>query len=536
MPVMDKWNQEKTRLSPFLQGVLVAGCPAALIILVLLCSGSVLSSSFIISTACPWPRISGNGVDLMAAQSFDIQNLLMVSTKLVAGVARTQNTVTSSSSSSAMFSWDLDRRSSQLRLNETILSILRQHRSSNIPEALEMLGPSICSHPVLITECCGGNFGTSLMRVGLAVKLGLLLNRTTVLEVYEGAEDEAEYFELPFITRARLWRLYRKHKCNVPGMEREDTHKVLLGGNFTLVPTMLAEMKKLQGVGASYCGSDPFIKRETDASGRWWNFLVCGNLSTLPNLLWLHPGDAFQPTDLLQHNPYFSLPQWLVGIVQPSDRIYREIFYSFLKPNAAVRAVVQQFTQGSGFDYMIHLRWSEWDTHVGLALYSFLSILNATTNSTLEVVKETGAPLYQGPPRNRPLRLLIASSNFPSSDFCAFVVSNASLIIDWHQAVSKAPLTFSSVDCRYFDAHRHAVEFGLPPTLSVTQVNFQPWDWGVHPSWAAIVEVFSVFPLNNALLSLQMSNFAALFRTVSGKASYDFAGVRNVNEHVFWPF
>ncbi len=214
--------------------------------------------------------------------------------------------------------------------------------------------------------------------------------------------------------------------------------------------------------------------------------------------------------------------------------LHTSLYYAFAHISPALESVLQTFSQNKLFDVMIHLRTKR-PHHV----YPFIT---ATTIAYQELLANTAQPSFaprpsvftstSAPPNvkdlppitERPFRVFVTSAQYDPKLFCTYLKGNITAI----QATQQ-------VECFYFDAVEYISRYTLPADLTLHQIIPMPDDWGIAPTWAAIINIHMARYLAYKLLCITESSYCAMMRLISGKESHDANNKLN-DRGPFWPF
>lgn len=223
---------------------------------------------------------------------------------------------------------------------------------------------------------------------------------------------------------------------------------------------------------------------------------------------------------------------------------HQELFDAIVKPSAALQSIIDTFVNvdaipqptqkvyGKGWTGAVHFR-TDWPVQND----------PATLVAVRELIKQLAPYNFSRTLLPAKLPLFVSSARLPSYDVCRIILNNLTIALTHLKPTNSKQygqrekvMGSDLVDCRYFDAQRYIQQHSpLPPGISMQSVNYQPHDWGVEPSWAAVVNLFAVAQTRGFLVGLEESSFAAVMRLTSKLESWGFDGTLNSHDR-YWPF
>jgi len=453
----------------------------------------------------------------------------------------------------------------------SVVRYLRMHGKENF---LDAGAEDICNRRYLLAGCCGTNYGTSILIVLSSLKTAMMLNRTLVLSVQPNTAQEQGFgfFDWPFLTSQQFERRMYMHGCSVETLDKDPSRSLTFAMGY--LDDALTQSRFLS-TSPQACSS--ILTDEDKQRSPWYHAMRCGDVETLfPQIVHYGPGEPFCFNDMLFNNPYWRKTPQAVGpdaFININDydqapHDHELLWAAAVQPIPALHWVLERFHGGapqqpdgaSSIDYMVHLRkphvgvflnaaehfvlanWDDWGRHRwSNETDPPLAPKPEDDNTAAARKKFQIHPPAEGsqPPagRKRELRIFVTAAlwkPYGPVEWCSDIAARL--------AVSVPSL---SLRCYYFNATAFVSEHGLPPALSMKQLEAQDHDWGVEPQWAALVNVWTSQFMDAAtgrIACFADSNYCAIMREVATLATgkrwetYGTKGELNDNRDHYWRF
>jgi len=434
---------------------------------------------------------------------------------------------------------------------------------------LRSSGAGVCSRRFLFVRCCGTNYGTSVIVVTSALKTALMLNRTLVLDIPPTTlqySNGAGFFEWPLISGLELERHMFIHGCDLLPILIDDKRTA----KFSLGYLNDEEDQKRFMSGQDNACEQIITENDRTEHAPWWH-MRCGTAPVeWPQILHFGPGEPFHFTDLLWRNTHWrrspeAAASGLVASSEQPPHLHEMIWASAVRLSPSLQWVLHQFFGGApqqldgstDLDSVVHLRspvsvfvnavrryilanWDSWGRSRWSEQPDAPLAPNVTDTAEAEKIRTYAVPAPKravGTLRRREFRVHVTAAvwkPFGPVEWCAAL----------HASVS--PLLPSlRLRCMYFDAAAFVSLHGLPPDVSLAQVEPHENDWGVEPQWAALINVWAAQYIDREVGRIHCfseSNYGAIMRQVATMAigqrveTYGSKGQINDNRGRFWQF
>lgn len=378
----------------------------------------------------------------------------------------------------------------------------------------------ICTRKYIVNKCCEGNFGTSIMRVLGGIKLAIMLNRTYLMHIDENRNEiEANYIHWGVPLESDIRTRMSLYGCE-NNVWNNNIDIVQLPYEWRLLPKLNIVDHHIA------CNID------VDTNGEWYKYFRCNDMMySLKQIARIDSFELYGFMKLIEKNiAWQNNNQTAIGYGYKSDMIlHDELFHTFVIPTHGIQTIVQQyFNDAMSQSNNVYNKWAG-----VLHLRTDWPIQNdPATNVTVHELYNILDNDYQFQLQAK-LPLFITSARIHGNIACGWIINNLTTVL--HQNGHTDMNGSDVVQCHYFDAHDYLSQYELPYDLSINSINYQPWDWGIQPSWSALVNIFICEHVDKFIYGIEESSYAALIRLVGGIDSKNFNNQINSHE-LYWNF
>ena len=237
---------------------------------------------------------------------------------------------------------------------------------------------------------------------------------------------------------------------------------------------------------------------------------------------------------------------------QISQPLYYDVMFDlFMQPSIFILRILQEVTAGLTFDIYTHIRMNdekkdELTKHVFLSLQAAFSSIteliqnkssiaysttrpirdhhaykqfastSLTSTTTVTTVQTSTDPATPASPTINPtaIRVYFSAAYASGSDWCVSLISRC------HHSNY-------ACTCTWFDPLIHAQLFGIPSLLPQQEKPLKGFDWGPHPRWVALVNLYMAKYVTYEIWTTPKTKFGQLLGVIAHMSISDFTA-----EHV----